>query len=123
MRILGIKRMLGLVLLLLPVPLFLPSCQKEIQVSLPPPIPKIVVEGKIEPGALPYVTLTRNMPYFGPTDINSIQNSFIHDAVVTVSDGTNTVTLNEYCSQSLPDSLLPLVASFTGVDIITLRNF
>jgi hypothetical protein len=101
----------------------LPSCQKEIQVVLPPATPKIVVEGKIEPGVPPYVILTHNMPYFGPTDINSIQNSFIHNAVVTVSDGTNTVILNEYCSQSLPDSLLPLVASFTGIDTFTLKSF
>ena len=99
------------------------SCQKEIQVELPAPVSKIVVDGKIEPGVPPYVILTNNMPYFGPTDINSIQNSFVHNASVTVSDGANTVALTEYCSQSLPDSLLPLVAAFTGIDTLTLKNF
>lgn len=101
----------------------LPACQKEIEVELPEIAAKIVVDGKIEPGVPPYVILTYNMPYFGPADINSIQNSFVHNAVITVSDGTNTVTLTEYCSQSLPDSLLPLVASFTGVDTFSLQNF
>lgn len=116
----NITRPLLLPLLLL---LFLPSCQKEIEVKLPDVATKIVVDGKIEPGMPPYVILTYNMPYFGPADINSIQNSFVHNAVITVSDGTNTVTLSEYCSQSLPDSLLPLVAEFTGIDTFSLKTF
>jgi hypothetical protein len=100
-----------------------PSCQKEIQIDLPAHIPKIVVDGKIEPGVPPYIILTNNMTYFGPADINSVQNSFIHNASVTVSDGINTVGLTEYCSKSLPDSLLRLFAAFTGVDTLRLKIF
>lgn len=109
--------------LLLPLLLFISACQKEIEVDLPIPAPKIVVEGKIEPGVPPYVILTYNLPYFGNLDINAIQNSFIHDATITVSDGINSVVLTEYCSQSLPDSLLPFMAAFTGVDTFSLKNF
>src|SRR5690349_16803512 len=100
----------------------LSACQKEIEVELPKLVTKIVVEGKIEPGIPPYVILTNNMPYFGAADITSIQKLFVHNAAITVSDGVNTVALTEYCSQSLPDSLLPLVAAFTGIDTFTLKN-
>lgn len=102
---------------------FFSACQKEIEVKIPEADPKIVVDGKIEPGVPPYVILTRNMPYFAPTDINTVQNSFIHNAVITVSDGINTVALTEYCSQSVPDSLLPLVSAFTGLDSASLQTF
>src|ERR1035437_3321144 len=71
----------------------------------------------------PYVILTHNLPYFGPTDVNSLQSMFVHNAVITVSNGQTTVTLTEYCSKSLPDSLLPVVASFTGVDTASLKLF
>src|ERR1051326_814137 len=111
--------------LLLPLLLLLSfsSCQKEITVKLPVAKQKICVEGKIEPGIPPYIILTHNVPYFGPTDIQTLQNSFVHGAVIKVSDGSSTVTLNEYCSQSLPDSLLPAVAQFTGVDTALLKSF
>jgi len=99
------------------------SCQKEIKVKLPDAKQKICVDGKIEPGMPPYVILTHNMPYFGPTDISSLQKMFVHNAVVTVSNGSSTVTLTEFCTQSLPDSLLPIVAAFTGVDTTSLKNF
>lgn len=103
--------------------LFFSSCKKEVQIDLPTSVEKIVVEGKIELGVPPYVILTRNTPYFGATNIEAIQNTFVHDAAVTVSDGTNTVTLTEFCSQSLPDSLLATIGSFTGISPNTLKNF
>lgn len=109
-------------LLMLPM-LLVFSCQKEITVDLPEHTPKICVDGKIEPGLPPFVILTRNMPYFGPTDINTLQNMFVNNAVVKVSNGATTVQLTEYCTQNLPDSLLPLVAAFTGVDTASLKNF
>ncbi|MFI5163813.1 MAG: DUF4249 family protein [Bacteroidia bacterium] len=99
------------------------SCQKAITVKLPAAVQKICVDGRIEPGVPPYVILTHNMPYFGPTDVNSLQNMFIHGAVIKISNGTTTVMLTEYCSKSLPDSLLPVIASFTGVDTASLKLF
>src|ERR1035437_1711331 len=112
-----------LFLLLASCLLLLASCQKEITVKLPAAIQKICVDGRIEPGMPPYVILTHNTPYFGPTDVNSLQSMFVHNAVITVSNGATTVTLTEYCSKSLPDSLLPVVASFTGVDTASLKLF
>ena len=101
----------------------LTGCQKEIPIDLPDPIIKICVEGKIEPGLPPYVILTNNMPYFGPTDANTLQNMFVHNAVITISNGVATASMTEFCSQSIPDSLLPIMASFTGVDTASLKAF
>ena len=71
----------------------LQSCEKEITVDMPAPDPKIVVEGYIFEGERPYVILSKNAGYFDPIDSAAIANIFIFDAIVTVSDGTNTDTL------------------------------
>jgi hypothetical protein len=69
------------------------SCEKEITVDLPEPDPKVVVEGYIFQGSRPYVLLSRNTGYFNPIDSTTLANSVIYDAIVVVSDGTNTDTL------------------------------
>ena len=71
----------------------LQSCEKEITVDMPASDPKIVVEGYIFEGERPYVILSKNAGYFDPIDSAAIANIFIFDAIVTVSDGTNTDTL------------------------------
>lgn len=81
----GILMLAGLVLL--------QSCEKEITVDMPQPDPKIVVEGYIFEGERPYVILSKNSPYFAPVDSTTLVNTFIYDAIVTVSDGTTTDTL------------------------------
>lgn len=103
--------------------MMLSSCEKEITVDLPSHTPKICVDGRIEPGMPPFVILTRNIPYFGPTDLSALQNMFVNNAVIKVSNGSVTVQLTEYCTQNIPDSLLPLITAFTGVDTASLKNF
>ncbi len=76
---------------------FLSSCTKNITVDLPDPEEKIVVEGYIENGQTPYVLLTKNSPFFGGFDLNEVDKYLVHDAVVTVSDGIITDTLDEVC--------------------------
>lgn len=74
---------------------FISSCEKEITVDLPIPDSKLVVDGRIEPGQSTYVFLSKTAPYFAPTDLNSLSNYVVKNAVVTVSDGTLSVTLLE----------------------------
>jgi len=105
------------------IPFFLPSCQKEVNLDLPALKNKIVVDGRIEQGMPPYVILTNNMSYFDSTDLNSIQNMFIHGAVINVSDGTNSVALTEYSSKSVSGPLLAAISAFTGIDTFTLHTF
>lgn len=70
------------------------SCSKEIELHLPIPDAKYVVEGYIENDAYPVVVLTRNMPYFAPVDTSFLMDSlFVTNAFVTVSNGVVTDTL------------------------------
>lgn len=103
-------------LLLAACALALISCEKEIEVDLPETEPKLVVEGVIENGQRPLVILTKTQSYFAPTDINSISSIFVRDANVTVSDGSNTMTLIQLCSSAIPDSLLDEASELTGID-------
>lgn len=112
-------RVAHIILYLLPA--FFSSCQKEIEVELPALKSKIVVDGRIEQGVPPYIILTHNKAYFGNPDLNKIE--FVHNAIINVTNGTSTVMLTEYCSESLPDSLLPFIAGFTGIDTLLLKNF
>lgn len=69
------------------------SCQKEIVIELPEEEPQIVVDGGIYVGQPAEVTLTWSAGYFDPIDSAALVNSVIQNALVTVSDGTTTDTL------------------------------
>jgi hypothetical protein len=99
------------------------SCQKQIEIDLPEVESKLVVEGKIEQGLPPIVMLTKSIGYFEPTDINTFENLFVHDAVVTMNNGTSTETLVEVCTAQLPDSLLTLITELTGISEENLATF
>ena len=74
----------------------LASCQKEVHINLGTSATQIVVEGAIETNVPPYVILTSTIGFFSNIDLGTLQNSFIHGANITVSDGSSTVTLKEY---------------------------
>lgn len=101
----------------------LSSCEKEIDINLPEDEIKIVVEGKIEQNQPPLVILTKTSPFFAPTDLNTLQSLFVKNAIVTVSNGTTTVQLQEICTSNLPDSLLPQIAQLIGVSLANLQSF
>lgn len=99
------------------------SCEKDIDIELPEVERKLVVEGSIEPFQPPFVLLTKTEGYFAPVDINSLKNSFIHNAVITVSNGTNSVQLTEICTEQLDSSLLPAVALLIGASLLEVKTF
>jgi hypothetical protein len=72
------------------------SCQKEVHLNLASSPPQLVVEGAVETGLPPYVFLTTTISYFAKVDLTTLQNSYVHGANVTVSDGSQTITLREY---------------------------
>jgi hypothetical protein len=72
------------------------SCEKEVNLSLTSGATQLVVNGQIETELPPFVILTHSIGYFSKVDLQTLQNSFIHDAVVKVNDGTREVTLREY---------------------------
>ena len=72
------------------------SCEKEVNIELTSGASQLVVNGQIETGLPPFVVLTRSIGYFSKVDLKTLQNSFIHDAVVKINDGSREVTLREY---------------------------
>jgi len=101
----------------------LSSCEKEIEITLPEAERKFVVEGNIEQDQPPFVMLTKTQGYFDPTDLAALQNFFIHNAIVKVSNGSTTVQLTEICMDDIPDSLKPAVAELIGVSLDAVSNF
>lgn len=71
--------------------LILSSCSKEIDLDLPEPDKKYVVEGYIEKNHYPVIAVTRNSSYFDPIDSSYIMNLFVLDAKVYISNGENEV--------------------------------
>ena len=72
------------------------SCQKEVHINLQSEDSQIVVQGSIENGQPPFVLLNTTFGFFSSIDFSTLTNSFVHGAVIKVSDGTKTVTLKEY---------------------------
>jgi len=97
------------------VGLFLISCQKQVEVDLPDVEQSYVVEGIIETGSPPIIILTQTQGYFDPASAESIFGAFVNGATVEVTNNGVTYPMQEICSQDIPDSLLPQVASLTGI--------
>jgi len=74
----------------------LTSCEREVHLNLSTGAPRLVVEGRIDNGYPPFITLTTSVGFFSTVDFSTIQNYFVHGANVKVSDGSKTVTLREY---------------------------
>lgn len=74
----------------------LSACEKEVDIPISTGKAKLVVEGSIETGLPPYVILTNTVGYFSKIDLATLENSFVHGAQVSVSDGVSTIQLREY---------------------------
>ncbi len=96
------------------------SCEKEIDLELPPPGNTWVVEGYIQTDEFPYVILTRNTSFFGGDAFTSLGNLYVHDANVTVSNQGTDYDLQELCLSNLPPNLKPIVSQFLGVNVDSL---
>ena len=95
----------------------LSGCEKDVtNIKLPESKPKLVVGCFISPqDTLITVTLTRSNPIWG-TDHNNSNNLSVADASVTISNGTNSVTVpyNSMDEQyELQASLFPIVSGQT----------
>jgi len=102
----------SILLLLLTLPLFFFSCEEEFIPDITTDPQDIVVEGYIEAGGLelpPYVFLTRSQPFFTELDLGNLDDFFVHDAIVNVSNGTESVSLEEICWDNLDSNSQILV--------------
>lgn len=72
------------------------ACERTVDIDLLDRESKLVVEGMIENGFYPRVSLSRSLDYFSKITPQQLESSFIHGAVVTVSNGTLSHQLKEY---------------------------
>lgn len=72
------------------------SCEKDIDFDLKNAEPAVVVDAQIENGTAPTVILTTSLDYFGAISPDILANSFIHNADISISNGTLTHKLKEY---------------------------
>jgi len=81
--------------------------------------PEIVVEGFFEAGdrpSSPVVILTYSTPFFSEINVNDFDDLFVHDAIMTVSNGTESAILEEICLQDLPPEIIDELAPEFGFD-------
>jgi Domain of unknown function (DUF4249) len=72
------------------------SCEKDIDFDLKYAEPVLVVDAQIENGQAPTVALSKSLSFFSTISVDILANSFIHNAEVTMSNGTLTHRLKEY---------------------------
>jgi Domain of unknown function (DUF4249) len=72
------------------------SCEKAINFKLDNTQPSLVVEATIENGQAPVVILSSSYDYFSTISPEILAASFVHNAVITISNGTKTHQLKEY---------------------------
>jgi len=72
------------------------SCEKIIKLKVQNQPSKLVVDASIENNNFPRVALSGSLNYFSSITHEELSNSFVHDAVLTVSDGSNKAQLKEY---------------------------
>lgn len=66
---------------------FITCCDDSLELNIPDPDDKIVIDGWIENGQYAKVLLTANTPYFSSLDSSSIRNLVLTRAKVSLSDG------------------------------------
>jgi hypothetical protein len=88
--------------ILIVVVLFFCSCEKTIDIKLDAQDDILVVEATIENDAPPVVTLTRSLNYFGQLNPSMLNNLFVRNAQVFISNGQTTHQLKEYTVERGP---------------------
>jgi hypothetical protein len=83
------------VVLFLILAVFFWGCEKSIKFDLDKNNPSLVVEATIENDQPPIVILSNSTDYFGKITPEILSNSFVRDAVITISNGTKTHQLKE----------------------------
>ncbi len=76
--------------------IFLSSCEKNIDFKLKDAEPLLVVDAQIENGQAPTVALSKSLDFFSAISPQLLTGSFVHNAEVTMSNGTVTHTFKEY---------------------------
>lgn len=96
------------------------SCEKVLDVEVPPGSIALVIEGSIENGGFPLVIISRSEEYFSPisTSAEALANVLVDDASVFVSVDGVEHELPIVCLSDLPPELLEIAEDILGFDEI-----
>ena len=72
------------------------SCEKDINFDLKESPNVLVVDGEIENGKPPVVTLTKSLSFFSEVNPQLLENAFVHNASIYISNGTLVHLMKEY---------------------------
>jgi len=72
------------------------SCEKNIDFDLKYAEPVLVVDAQVENGLAPVVALNSSLSFFSTISAEILSNSFVHNADVSMSNGTLTHKFKEY---------------------------
>ena len=98
------------------------SCTKEVQIEIPGYKEQLVVDGRIETGQPAIVLLSKSANVYSSTNFDSYLNSFVDNAIVVLSDGTQTDTLTKICTDDLPPGFEQIAAGIFGIPAEILVN-
>lgn len=99
------------------------ACEKEVEIEIPGYKEQLVIDGFIENGQPPFVLISTSKDIFAPTDLNSFLNGFVSGAIVSVSDGTNSIQLTEICTDDLPPGTEEIAAAVFGLPVDQIANY
>jgi hypothetical protein len=98
------------------------SCSKEVQIDIPGYKEQLVVDGRIETGQPAIVLLSKSNNVYTSANYQTYLNSFVDDAIVLISNGTQTDTLTQICTDDLPPGLEDVAAAVFGIPAELLVN-
>ncbi len=104
---------------------FFVSCETEFEPDVvTTDLEQYVVEGYIEGGdqpSPPYLILTKSFGFNDEISLDAVNELYVHDAIVTVDNGTIGTTLEEVCLNDLTDEQKELVVEFFGLEIDSIQ--
>lgn len=98
------------------------SCTKEVQIDIPGYKEQLVIDGSIETGSRPLVLLSTSANVYSPTNIEAYISSFVTGAVITVSDGSQTYSLDNVFTDEMQPEDVQEVARILGFPTDLLSN-
>jgi hypothetical protein len=99
------------------------SCTKEVEIDIPGYEEQVVIDGLIEINTPPIVLISKTKQIYQPTSLDDYLNGFLSGAIITVSDGTNSVVLQEFCTDNLPAGSQEFAAQIFGIPADQLGSF
>ncbi len=107
-------------LFVLLLPLVFTACEEEFIPGIENFEPQFVIEGYIEAGPdqlPPYVIITQSMPFTTSLSAHDFSELFVHNAVVLVVNGQDTLQLTEFCLSNIPPEFQELAAELLGISV------